>query len=83
MNCEDAQLQKCYDGQLAAAGETSEELRQVRALIATHDMFQMFGGLTPQKSTKRLSASSPRKCARRCAAGINAPEPGRIAQRWK
>jgi len=44
VNFGDAQLQKCYDGQLIAAGETSDELRQVCALIATHDLFMAFKG---------------------------------------
>ena len=44
MNFEDTQLQKCFDGQLAEAAETSEDLRQVCALIATHDVFQMLEG---------------------------------------
>ena len=44
MNFRDAQLQKCYDVQLVEAGEASEDLRQVCALIATHDLFQMLEG---------------------------------------
>lgn len=44
MNFKDTQLQKCYDVQLVAAGETSDELRQVCALIATHDLFMAFEG---------------------------------------
>ena len=44
MNFGDAQLQKCYEGQLAAAGETSYELRQVCALIATRELFVAFEG---------------------------------------
>ena len=44
MNFGDAQLQKCYDGQLVATGESSDELRQVCALIATHDLFTAFEG---------------------------------------
>ena len=44
MNFRDAQLQKCYDGQLVEAGETSDGLCRVHALIATHNMFQRLEG---------------------------------------
>jgi hypothetical protein len=40
----DAQLQKCYESNLTEAGGFSDELRQVRALIAVHDLFQMLEG---------------------------------------
>lgn len=68
MNFEDAQLQKCYDGQLAEAGETSEGLRQVRALIATHDMFQMFEGTHSARvheTIERLLSAQMRPALRR------------------
>jgi hypothetical protein len=39
MNFTDPQLQQCYDGNLGAPGNCSEELRQVRALIAVHGFF--------------------------------------------
>jgi hypothetical protein len=44
MNFRDTQLQKCYDQNLSEASDASEDLRQVRALIATHDVFQTFEG---------------------------------------
>lgn len=44
MNFRDRQLQKHYDQILGVAGDVSGDLRQVRALIATHDIFQMFEG---------------------------------------
>lgn len=44
MNFRDTQLQKYYDQNLNEATEASEDLRQVRALLATHDVFQMFEG---------------------------------------
>jgi hypothetical protein len=44
MNFKDAQLRKCYDDRLVEAGEASGDLRQVHALIATHDLFQMLEG---------------------------------------
>lgn len=44
MNFKDAQLRKCYDGQLAEAAEVPGDLRRVHALIATHDWFQMLEG---------------------------------------
>ncbi len=40
----DRQLQRHYDQSLNEASDASEDLRQVRALIATHDVFQMFEG---------------------------------------
>ncbi|MGO8763997.1 MAG: hypothetical protein ACLQSR_02545 [Limisphaerales bacterium] len=44
MNIKDAQVRKCYDDQLVDAGEATEDLRQVHALLATHDLFQMLEG---------------------------------------
>ncbi len=44
MNFKDAQLQKWYDRNLSEATDASEDLRQVRALIATHDVFLMLEG---------------------------------------
>jgi hypothetical protein len=40
----DTQLQKCYDDNLREAVEPTEDMRQVCALIATHDLFQMLEG---------------------------------------
>jgi hypothetical protein len=40
----DPQLEKCYGSQFAEAAEPSDDLRQVLALIATHDLFQMLEG---------------------------------------
>jgi hypothetical protein len=40
----DPQLQKCYDSTLGEAGGMADELGQVRALMATHDLFQMLEG---------------------------------------
>jgi hypothetical protein len=37
-------VQRHYDKNLSEARDASEDLRQVRALIATHDVFQMFEG---------------------------------------
>ena len=44
MNFKDIQLQKCYDSSFGEASDASEDLRQVRALIATHQVFLMFEG---------------------------------------
>ena len=44
MNFKDTQLQQCYDRNFLEAGEASGDLRQVRALIATHELFQMLEG---------------------------------------
>lgn len=44
MNFTDPQLQKCYERNFTGAGDFSDELRQVRALIAVHDMFEMLEG---------------------------------------
>ena len=44
MNFTDPQLQKCYESNLTGAGGLSDELRQVSALIAAHDLFQMLEG---------------------------------------
>jgi hypothetical protein len=40
----DAQLQKCYDQNFAAAKDGSEPLRRVHALIGVYDWFQMLEG---------------------------------------
>jgi len=44
MNFADPQLQKCYESNLAEAGGSFDELRQVRAMIATHELFEMLEG---------------------------------------
>jgi len=44
VNFRDTQLQQCYDRNLGEAGDASGDLRQVRALIATHDFYQMLEG---------------------------------------
>ena len=40
----DPQLQQCYASNFASAVDPSDELRQVRALIAVHDLFAMLEG---------------------------------------
>jgi hypothetical protein len=40
----DAQLQKCYNQNFAEANDASEALRQIHALIAVHDWFQLLEG---------------------------------------
>ena len=37
-------MQQCYDRNLVEASDASEDLRRVRALIATHDLFRMLEG---------------------------------------
>ena len=44
MNFTDSQLQDCYERNFAAVTDLSAELRQVRALIGAHDLFQMLEG---------------------------------------
>jgi len=44
MNFTDPQLQECYQRNFAEAGNPSDELRQIRALITVHDLFQMLEG---------------------------------------
>ncbi|HTQ51163.1 MAG TPA: hypothetical protein VMJ12_10660 [Candidatus Acidoferrales bacterium] len=44
MNFKDTQLQQCYDRNLVESGDASGAMRQVRALIATHDFYQMLEG---------------------------------------
>jgi hypothetical protein len=44
VNFSDSQLQKSYDLNFAAVIGSSEEVRQIRALIAVHDFFQTFEG---------------------------------------
>lgn len=44
MNFKDTQLQKCYDSNLGEASDAAEDLRQVRALITTHDLLEMLEG---------------------------------------
>lgn len=43
MSFTDTQLQACFERNLADT-EATDELRQVRALIATHDWFKMLEG---------------------------------------
>lgn len=40
----DRQLQKHYDQSFSEASDASEDLRQVRALMAAHDVLQMLEG---------------------------------------
>jgi hypothetical protein len=40
----DPELQECYERKFAAVADLSTELRQVCALIAVHDLFQMLEG---------------------------------------
>ncbi len=44
MNFNDPQLQDCYDRTFEAVIGFSDEMRQVCALIAVHDFFQMIEG---------------------------------------
>jgi hypothetical protein len=44
VNFTDSQLQDCYDRNFAAVTDYSDQLRQVRALTAAHDFFQMLEG---------------------------------------
>jgi len=44
MNFRDTQLEACFELNLAKASGVSDELRQVSALIATHDWFWMIEG---------------------------------------
>ena len=44
MNFTDPQLQDCYERNFAVVTDLSAELRQVRALIGAHDLFQMLEG---------------------------------------
>jgi hypothetical protein len=68
MDFKDLQLQKCYDSQLVEAGDTSEGLRRVHALIATHDLFQMLEGahsLRVHETIERLLSAELRPELRR------------------
>jgi hypothetical protein len=40
----DSQLERCYETNLIGAGPSPDELRQVGALLAVHETFQMFEG---------------------------------------
>jgi len=44
VNFKDTQLQLCYDRNFLEASDVSVDLRQVRALIGTHNLFQMLEG---------------------------------------
>jgi hypothetical protein len=44
MNFADTQLQACFELYLAEARGVSDELREVSALLATHDWFRMLEG---------------------------------------
>lgn len=44
LNFTDPQLQKCYESNFTRAGDVSDELSQVRALIVAHDLFEMLEG---------------------------------------
>ena len=49
MTFTDAQLQKCYNQNFSEANDGSESLRQIHALMAVHDWFQLMEG---QHSTR-------------------------------
>ena len=79
VNFKDTQLQQCYDRNLLEAGDASGDLRQVRALIATHDLFQMLEGAHSTKSPRDDGASpldaiapgaAPMVSALRCRSGF-------------
>ena len=44
MNFQDNQLRECYERNLSEMAGCSEQVRQVTALIAAHDFFQMLEG---------------------------------------
>jgi hypothetical protein len=44
VNFTDPLLQKCYESNFTEAGDSSDQQRQVRALIAMHDSFQTLEG---------------------------------------
>lgn len=44
LNFTDPQLRKCYESNFVDAAGSSGELRQVRALMAAHDLFRMLEG---------------------------------------
>ena len=44
MHFNDPLLQKCYDRNLAEAGDSSDGRDQIRALIAAHDLFFLLEG---------------------------------------
>jgi hypothetical protein len=52
VNFTDPQLEDCYDRNFAAVTDYSDELRQVHALIAVHDLFQMLEGPHSRESTR-------------------------------
>ena len=44
MHFTDPQLQDCYNRNFVAVADYPDELRQVRALIAAHDLFRLMEG---------------------------------------
>ena len=44
MTFADVQLQRCYNQNFAEANDGSERLREIHALIAVHDLFQLLEG---------------------------------------
>ena len=48
VNFTDTQLQACFERNLAET-DAADELRQVRALMATHDWFRMLEGTQSQR----------------------------------
>ena len=44
MKFDDKQLQVCFERNFAEARGASDEMRQIGALVATHDLFQMLEG---------------------------------------
>lgn len=64
----DSQVQQCYDRQFEETAEPSEEVRQVRALIATYDLFVMLDGEHSRRvheATERLLQPGMRSALRR------------------
>ena len=71
MNFKDTQLQQCYDRNLVEADDASVELCRVRALIATHDFFQMLEGahsIRVHETIEHLLSAGLRRWYQRCGA---------------
>ena len=72
INFTDPQLQKCFESNFTEAGGPSDELRQVRALIAAQDLFRMLEGPHSSRVHETIWQLLVPKLRPHCAAGISA-----------
>ncbi len=81
MKFKDAQLQECYNRNFVETSGFSDDLRQVGAVLAVHDFFQMLEGPHSERvheTVQVLTSAELRPALRewyeRCRTGISAAE---------